>query len=89
LPPNLAQQQRARLKIPRALFSRACWRKIPRRARPKKQLLQRRASIQPLLEMLLGIHNVWLAKSDAMAVYGIDAKLACMLQRMWFLILTQ
>jgi hypothetical protein len=36
----------------RALFSRACWRKIPRRARPKKQLLQRRASLAPLLEML-------------------------------------
>jgi hypothetical protein len=38
---------------------------------------------------LKDIHNVWLAKSDVMAVYGIDAKLACMLQRMWFLILTQ
>jgi hypothetical protein len=36
-----------------ALFSCACWMKIPRRALAKKQLLQRRASLQPLLEMLL------------------------------------
>jgi hypothetical protein len=56
LPPNLAQQQRAPKDPARALFSRACWRKIPRRARPKKQLLQRRASIQPLLEMLLATY---------------------------------
>jgi hypothetical protein len=30
---------------------------IPRRARPKKQLLQRRASLAPLLEMLSEPHE--------------------------------
>jgi hypothetical protein len=45
--------------------------------------------MKSVLGSFKGIHNVWFAKSDAIAVYGIDAKLACMLQHMWFPILTQ